>query len=55
MREGKYEINRQHNEAAETALGEARANASTEDDRRMGQITWTGAWLSAVLSTVNVT
>ena len=53
MREGREEIQQRHAEAAEIALGEARADASTKDAHRMGRIQRTRAWLSVNPSTVN--
>ena len=53
MAEGRYEIFRQHTEAVETALGEARAAASKADACCMGRITRTGAWLLVLPSNVN--
>ena len=55
MEEGREEIRRRHTEAADTALGEARATASTEEALRIGRITQTGSWPSVLLSTVNGT
>ena len=55
MGEGRDEIHWQHAEAAETALGEARATAFTEDACHMGRIMQTGAWMSVLPSTVNGT
>ena len=42
-------------EAEDTTLGEAWADASTKNARRMGRIHMTGAWLSVLPSTVNGT
>ena len=53
MGEVRDEIRRQHTKEAETALGESQAAMSTEDARRMGKITRTGAWISVLTSTVN--
>ena len=44
MGEDREEIRRRHAEAADTALGEARATASTEKSLRIGRITQTGSW-----------
>ena len=55
IRKGRKEIQQRHSEAAETALGEAQADASTKDAQRMGRIQTTGEWLYMIPSTVNGT
>ena len=55
MGEGKEEIRQWHTEAAEKALGESQAAASTKDSQQMIKIQRKGAWLSVLPSTVNVT
>ena len=55
MGEDTDEISRRHAEAAEMALGEARAAASTEDIRQMRLVMWTGAWLPVPPSIANGT
>ena len=53
--EGREEIQRRHEKAAETYLGEAWAAASKTDARRLGRIQRMGAWLSVITSRVNGT
>ena len=55
MVEGREEIQLQHTEEYEIALGDTRATASKTDAQRMGKIHRTGAWLSMLPSTVNGT
>ena len=55
MGKGRYDILWRHDEAADTALGEAWYTASTKNAHRMGQIIRTGAWMSVLSSTVNGT
>ena len=55
MGEGMDAIRWRHAEAAETALGEARAAAFTEDACWMGRIMRVGVWLSVLPYTVNGT
>ena len=53
MGEGSEDIQRRNAEAAETALGEARAASSKTDGQRQGRIQMMGVWLSVLPSTVN--
>ena len=53
MGESREEIQWQHSEAAETALGEARAASSKTDGQWQGRIQMMGVWLSVLPSTVN--
>ena len=55
MGKGREKIQRQHAEAAETTLGEARDASSNPDSRRLGSIERIGACLSVPPSNVNGT
>ena len=55
MGDRRYEIRRWHAEEAEMEMKECQADASMVDARQMGHITQTGAWISVLPFTINVT